>query len=223
MLNISKKDIQVLIAEDDYLVGEMIRGMLLEMGYVIIGQASDGLEATELTQSLRPDIILMDIKMPDMDGLHATRLIHESCPTPVVVLTAYETSELLQEASAAGVGAYLVKPPNPHDMDRAITIALARFKDMIELRHLNAELQQRYEERDKLVQELQDALARVKTLSGLLPICASCKKIRDDQGYWNQIEVYIRDHSEAEFTHGLCPDCARKHYPEYFSDLDVGH
>lgn len=219
MLKSLKKDIRILIAEDDYLVGEMIRGMLLEMGYVIIGQASDGMEATELTQSLRPDIILMDIKMPDMDGLQATRLIHERNPTPVVVLTAYETSELLQEASSAGVGAYLVKPPNPHDIDRAITIALARFKDMMELRRLNAELQQRYKERDKLVQELQAALAKVKTLSGLLPICASCKKIRDDQGYWNQIEVYIRDHSEAEFTHGLCPDCARKHYPEYFPDL----
>lgn len=222
-MNGAKKDIRILIAEDDYLVGEMVRGMLLEMGYVIIGQASDGLEATELTQSLRPDIVLMDIKMPDMDGLQATRLIHERSPTPVVVLTAYETSELLQEASAAGVGAYLVKPPNPRDMDRAITIAMARFKDMIELRHLNAELQQRYEERDKLVHELQDALAKVKMLSGLLPICASCKKIRDDQGYWKQIEVYIRDHSEAEFTHGLCPDCARKHYPEYFPDLDPDH
>jgi two-component system, response regulator PdtaR len=222
-MNSAKKDIRILIAEDDYLVGEMVRGMLLEMGYIIIGQASDGLEATELTQSLRPDIVLMDIKMPDMDGLQATRLIHERSPTPVVVLTAYETSELLQEASAAGVGAYLVKPPNPHDMDRAINIAMARFKDMIELRHLNAELQQRYEERDKLVHELQDALAKVKMLSGLLPICASCKKIRDDQGYWKQIEVYIRDHSEAEFTHGLCPDCARKHYPEYFPDLDPDH
>jgi PAS domain S-box-containing protein len=70
------------------------------------------------------------------------------------------------------------------------------------------------EEREKLILELQDALAKVKTLSGLLPICASCKKIRDDKGYWNQIEVYIRDHSEAEFSHGLCPDCAKKYFPE---------
>jgi len=62
--------------------------------------------------------------------------------------------------------------------------------------------------------ELQDSLAKVKTLSGLLPICASCKKIRNDQGYWSQIEVYIRDHSEAEFSHGLCPDCVKKLYPE---------
>lgn len=65
-------------------------------------------------------------------------------------------------------------------------------------------------EREKLIRELQEAIARVKQLSGLLPICASCKKIRDDQGYWNQIEVYIRDHSEANFTHGICPVCAEK-------------
>jgi PAS domain S-box-containing protein len=71
------------------------------------------------------------------------------------------------------------------------------------------------EEREKLVHELQEALAKVKTLSGMLPICASCKKIRDDKGYWNQIESYIRDHSEAEFSHGICPDCMKKLYPDF--------
>jgi len=69
-------------------------------------------------------------------------------------------------------------------------------------------------EREKLIQELQGALARVKQLSGLLPICASCKKVRDDKGYWTQIEAYIRDHSEAEFTHGICPECMKKLYPD---------
>jgi PAS domain-containing protein len=73
-------------------------------------------------------------------------------------------------------------------------------------------------EREKLVHELQDALGNVKTLRGLLPICASCKRIRDDKGYWNQIEAYIRDHSEAEFSHGICPECNRKLYPE-FADI----
>jgi hypothetical protein len=71
------------------------------------------------------------------------------------------------------------------------------------------------EERNRLVAELKGALARVKTLSGFLPICASCKKIRDDKGYWNQIESYIESRSEAEFSHGICPDCARRLYPEY--------
>ena len=68
-------------------------------------------------------------------------------------------------------------------------------------------------EREKIISELQKALSEVKTLSGLLPICASCKKIRDDSGYWNQIEVYIKNHSDADFSHSLCPDCARKLYP----------
>ena len=68
------------------------------------------------------------------------------------------------------------------------------------------------QEREKLIRELREALEKVKTLSGLLPICASCKKIRDDKGYWNQIEAYIQDHSEAEFSHGICPECLDKLY-----------
>jgi len=71
-------------------------------------------------------------------------------------------------------------------------------------------------EREELIHTLQDAMARVKTLSGLLPICASCKKIRDDQGYWHQVEVYIHERSEADFSHGICPECARKLYPEIY-------
>jgi hypothetical protein len=70
------------------------------------------------------------------------------------------------------------------------------------------------EEREKLIMELQNALGKVKLLSGFLPICAACKKIRDDKGYWNQIESYIRDHSEAKFSHSICPDCFKKLYPE---------
>ncbi len=70
-------------------------------------------------------------------------------------------------------------------------------------------------ERDKLIRELQKALSEVKTLRGFLPICSICKNVRDDQGYWSQIESYIRNHSEAEFSHGICPECAKKHYPDY--------
>jgi hypothetical protein len=65
-----------------------------------------------------------------------------------------------------------------------------------------------------LIHDLQDALANVKSLSGLLPICASCKKIRDDKGYWSQVESYIQSHSDATFTHGICPDCIKKFYPD---------
>lgn len=74
------------------------------------------------------------------------------------------------------------------------------------------------DERERLILELQDAIAKVKTLGGLLPICAECKKIRDDKGYWNQIEEFIQTHSEAEFTHSFCPDCMKNLYPEVFQD-----
>ena len=70
-------------------------------------------------------------------------------------------------------------------------------------------------ERERLAEERERALREIKTLSGLLPICMSCKNIRDDKGYWNQIEIYIRSHSQAEFSHGLCPECMHKLYPEY--------
>lgn len=74
------------------------------------------------------------------------------------------------------------------------------------------------QEKEKMINELQTALSEIKTLSGMLPICASCKKIRDDNGYWNQIETYIKKHSEAEFSHSICPDCAKKLYPEYLDE-----
>jgi|GEM_PF-226591 DNA-binding response OmpR family regulator len=76
-------------------------------------------------------------------------------------------------------------------------------------------------EREKLIEELQEALANIKTLSGLLPICASCKKIRDDKGYWNQIETYIKNHSDATFTHGICPDCMEKLYPDVYEIMQA--
>jgi PAS domain S-box-containing protein len=72
------------------------------------------------------------------------------------------------------------------------------------------------EERERLIAELREALGKIKTLSGLLPICMHCKKIRDDKGYWNLLEIFIRDHSEAEFSHGICPDCLKQYYPEFY-------
>ncbi len=78
------------------------------------------------------------------------------------------------------------------------------------------------QEREKLISEFKEALAKVRTLGGLLPICASCKKIRDEKGYWKQIESYLSDHSEAEFSHSICPECAKRLYPDYdlYSDDD---
>lgn len=210
-MDTQQNDIRVLVVEDNPTFRETIQKMLKGMGYTVAGTAEDGRRGIEMAQSLQPDVILMDVDMPKMNGIQAAQHIQASCPTPVVVLTAHEMPDLVGQASEAGVGAYLIKPPRAMEIERAITIAMARFADMMELRRLNAELQVRN-------QELQEALAQVRTLSGLLPICASCKKIRDDQGYWQRVEVYIESHSEAEFTHGLCPDCAKKLYPELYGD-----
>lgn len=204
-----QKEVQVLIAEDEVLVRKMIQSMLEDRGYRVVGKAANGLKAVETVAQLdgtaqQPDVVLMDLEMPGMDGIEATRLIQECYPTPVVALTAYETEALVERATAVGVGAYLVKPPDARELDRAIRVAVARFEDLMELRRLNA--------------KLEAALAHVKTLSGLLPICASCKKIRDDEGYWQRVEVYIRDHSDADFTHGICPDCAMQLYPQLYED-----
>jgi len=78
------------------------------------------------------------------------------------------------------------------------------------------ERKQAEKEKDRLITELHTALSEVKTLRGIIPICSYCKQIRDDKGYWEQVEVYIHKHSQADISHGLCPDCAEKHYPEVF-------
>ncbi len=141
-------NIRVLIAEDDYLVREMIQGILTELGYTIVGAAQSGVQAVNMTKELRPQVIIMDVQMPEMDGIEATLLIQQTCPTPVVILTAHETPELVQAASQAGINAYLIKPPNKREMERAITIAMARFGDMVTLRQMNDQLQTYNEELD---------------------------------------------------------------------------
>ena len=194
---------KVLIAEDNFLVGEMIQGVVEDAGCMVVGRAMDGRQAVEMVTELHPDVILMDIKMPELDGIEAAEIIQDRCPTPIVILTAYDTPEILEEASVVGVGAFLVKPPKVRELSQAIVIARARFGDLLRLRRANEALQTR-------TRELEGALAKIKTLRGLIPICASCKKIRSDKGYWQQLEEYLAEHSEADFTHGFCPECLEK-------------
>lgn len=208
---VEKDPVRVLIAEDDLLVCEMIRGLLEDVGYQVVGEAANGREVIDLISGLdgtpeQSDVVLMDIEMPEMDGIEATRRILAEHPLPVVALTAYETPEWVCRATDAGIGAYLVKPPNASEIERAITVAMARFKDMQKVWHLNAELADRN-------RKLESAFAHIKTLQRLLPICVNCKKIRVDDGYWQEVDVYIAEHTDTEFTHGLCPDCQIKLYP----------
>lgn len=141
----------------------------------------------------------------------------------------------LRRRAVAGVGVEIYFAGRKHFLTaerlQIIDLLLSSFETAVsnraeveqvnrELRKLNQQLSREIEERkraeqdrERLIVDLQEAFAQVKKLSGLLPICASCKKIRDDQGYWQQIEAYIRDHSEADFSHSICPDCLRKLYP----------
>jgi YesN/AraC family two-component response regulator len=192
---------RVLVADDDYLVLDVIAHQIEKLGHIVVGRASDGRQAVDMAAALQPDIVLMDIQMPEMDGLEATAQIQSRDPRPVVILSAYENVDMVLNACRAGAGAYLIKPSNHRELQRTMAMAMARFEDLKELRRLN--------------EALHSALGQVKRLSGMLPICSSCKKIRDDKGYWTQIENYIRDHSEAEFSHSLCPDCMEKLYPYY--------
>lgn len=202
------KNIGVLIVDDDPLVGEMIQGIVEDIGYRVVGRALNGQDGIELTTSLKPDVVIMDINMPGLNGIEASQQIGECCAAPIVVLTAYENQELISQITEAGAGAYLVKPPHRGELERAITVAIARFKDLEAVKLLNVKLNQKNE-------ALETALSQVKQLSGLLPICMHCKRIRIDAGYWQEVEQYIRDRSNAEFSHGLCPDCLEKFYPDF--------
>ena len=207
-----KNNLHILIAEDDFLVSETIQNELQDLGYAVAGKASDGRQAVEMTQLLQPDVVVMDIMMPEMNGLEATHNIFKTCPTPVVMLTAYDSPDLVEQAGKAGAGAYLVKMPSTREIERAITIALARFDDMVELRRLNAALQSRNK-------ELHKALGKIKTLEGILPLCTECKKIRNEEDQWEKIDVYIKKHSPADISHTICPECMKKNYPEEYKAL----
>ncbi len=193
--------IKILVAEDDPLVAEIIANILRFIGYSNIMMARTGIAAVEMTVANRPDVILMDIEMPELDGLEACRWIQERCPTPVVVLSAHESPDLIKRASAAGAGAYVMKPAGEAEVDRAIAIARARHSDLMRYR--------------KLSEELEKALAEIKTLRGILPMCMYCKKIRSGEGFWYRVEEYLRSHTEAVVSHGLCEDCQKLHYPDY--------
>ena len=186
---------RILIVDD---LPENIRILIELLGkeYATIPATSGAVALKKSQIEPLPDLILLDIMMPEMDGYDVCRALKDNDLTrdiPVIFITA--VSEVMDEAKAFKLGAvdYVAKPFHP------ATIA-ARVKTHLELsRH---------------IKELRHALDTVKTLSGLIPICAGCKKIRDDQGYWKQVENYICEHTDVSFSHGICPDCLHVHYAD---------
>lgn len=129
---------RVIIADDESLIRMDLREMLTNLGYLVVGEAGDGRSAVNLARELRPDIVIMDIKMPDMDGIEAARILTSEKVAPVLLLSAYSQQELVQRARQAGVAGYLVKPFRESDLTPAIEVVLARFS---EFRALERELQ----------------------------------------------------------------------------------
>ncbi|UVT14417.1 MAG: response regulator [Nitrospira sp.] len=169
--------------------------------------ATLNLDGTQL--SAQVDLILMDVLMPEIDGVEACRRIKQQAhlrDIPIIMVTANNDLNNLKEAFSAGAMDYINKPVNEVELLARVASALTLKNEMDCRKEREAELQQRN-------QELQRALKEVKVLRGLIPICASCKKIRNDGGFWQQLEEYIGEHSEAEFSHGLCQPCLKKLYP----------
>lgn len=156
--------IRILIAEDNELASLTLEEQLRSLGYDVVGIARTGTEAVHLFERLRPDLVLMDFRLPEMDGAEATRHIQSQTPTPVIMLTAYADPETIRKVEAAGVLGYLVKPINEQDLSPAINVALARFKEMQALTLRVAELEESLEAR-KLIERAKGILMQRLHLS----------------------------------------------------------
>lgn len=120
---------RVIIADDESIIRMDLREMLTNLGYLVVGEVGDGRSAVNLARELRPDVVVMDIKMPDMDGIDAAKMLTEERVAPVLLLTAYSQQELIERAKGAGVVGYIVKPFRESDLAPAIEVAVARFAE----------------------------------------------------------------------------------------------
>ncbi|MCA1553118.1 MAG: response regulator [Chloroflexi bacterium] len=139
---------RVLIADDEAMIRMGLRAMLSEAGHEVVGAAADGSAALTLAHQLLPDIIILDIKMPQLDGLETARRIMAEQPTPIVMLTAFSQRDLIEQAKAAAVFAYLVKPVKEELLAPTLELARARFEEWQQLRQEVADLQESLETRD---------------------------------------------------------------------------
>lgn len=201
---------RILIVDDIPDNIEIASTVLRKKGYDI-EIALNGDEALSMIQSNEYNLILLDIMMPDMNGYDVCKKLKENPKTreiPVIFLTAKVDIEDMVKGFKVGAADYITKPFNIKEI-------VIRVNTHIELQKAKAALKEKYINEKKLNSELKSAFSKVKQLSGLLPICCYCKKIRDDEGYWQRVETYIAMHSEAEFTHGICKECGEKVMKEY--------
>lgn len=201
---------RILIAEDDATSRIVLATVLTKDGYDVT-PTDDGGAAWEVLQTPdAPRLAILDLMMPGVDGLELVRRVRAipsvAPPYLIIVSTKSEKSDVIA-ALDAGANDYLTKPFDPGELRARIEVG----RRMIEMRF----------ELNEKVKELKQALAEVRTLKGIVPICANCKNVRDDQGYWNRVESYLNEHTEADFTHAVCPDCMKRLYPQFGDAGDV--
>jgi sigma-B regulation protein RsbU (phosphoserine phosphatase) len=189
---------KVLIAEDDPVSRRVLETFLRRWGYEVEAVADGDAAWKRLQQADAPSLVILDWMMPGMGGVEICRRVRElGRLTYLILLTSRTGSEDIVEGLEAGADDYVTKPFNREELR-------ARVQGGKRVVELQRSLAQR-------VEQLEQALTRVKQLQGLLPICSYCKKIRDDRNYWQQVEAYIAEHSEAIFSHGICPECFEKY------------
>lgn len=219
----------ILVVDDTPANLKLLADILTQDGYRVL-PADSGELALASVDASPPDLILLDIRMPGLDGFEVFRRLRarpSSRDIAVIFISASTEVEQRIEGLKLGAVDFITKPFQQEELLARVHTHLELRRIRIQLEHDADELQRANEalrieaeerkraeaERERLIAELQTALADVKTLSGIIPICAGCKKIRDDQGYWNQLESYISKHSLARFSHGLCPDCLEEYLP----------
>jgi DNA-binding response OmpR family regulator len=202
----------VLLVDDNLSNLKLLLGVLQGQG-LAVSVARSGTEALERLLHLTPDLILLDVLMPGLNGFDTCRCIKAQSAyrdIPILFMTALTDIDSKLQGFAAGGVDYVTKPFEASEV-------LARIHTHLTMRRLhqrlalqNAELQVTNVQLSEVTTTLRAALEEVKTLRGLIPICAWCKQIRDMQGLWHEVEAYLREHTEADFTHGLCPACRKE-------------
>lgn len=196
---------RILIAEDDRTSRDMLDAILRKLGHDVVS-TSNGKEAWDaMCGPQAPMLVILDRMMPELDGLELTRRLRgeeEDCEQPryILMLTALGSTEHIAEGLDAGANDYLVKPVSPVELRARIDAG----RRLLRLHELLAERNE----------ELRKASDEIRTLRGVIPICMHCKNIRDDKSYWTRLEDYISSRTDAEFSHGLCPECDEKYYSE---------
>jgi DNA-binding response OmpR family regulator len=207
---------RILVTDDDPELLLLNAEILRKAGYDVL-EASTGMECLEVVHAHHPDLVLLDVVLPDITGMEVCRKIKTDKDLQdifVILLSGIRvSSESQADGLDVGSDGYIVKPISNKEL-------IARIQSMERIKKAEDTLREKDRQQKELISKLQEALAEIKTLKGFIPICASCKKIRDDEGYWNQLEAYLSTHTGAVFSHGLCPECADKYRAEWQSSLN---